>query len=80
MFKSILVGVLAGAVTAYWLAPDISPIEMYESGYKDGYREALYKRPVSDELEFVCAGLWVGKEDLKYQKREAEANARAATK
>ena len=38
------------------------------------------KRPVSDELEFVCAGLWVGKEDLKYQKREAEANATAATK
>ena len=34
MFKSILVGVVVGAVTAYWLTPDISPIEMYESGYK----------------------------------------------
>ena len=44
MFKSILVGVIAGAVTAYWLTPDISPIEMYESGYKDGYKEALYKK------------------------------------
>ena len=38
------------------------------------------KRPVSDELEFVCAGLWVNKENEKYQKREAQANARAATK
>lgn len=38
--------------------------------YKQGYKDALYKRPVSEELDMVCAGLWMGKEDLKYQQRE----------
>lgn len=40
------------------------------AAYQQGYKDALYKRPVSEELDLVCAGLWIGKEDLKYQKRE----------
>ena len=38
--------------------------------YQQGYKDALYKRPVSEELDLVCAGLWIGQEDLKYQQRE----------
>ena len=42
------------------------------AAYKQGYKDALYKRPVSEELDMVCAGLWVGQEDLKYQQREMQ--------
>ena len=38
--------------------------------YKQGYKDALNKRPVSHDLEMVCAGLWIGQENLKYQQRE----------
>ena len=31
----------------------------YELGYDAGYKDALYQRPVSEELEMVCLGLWV---------------------
>ena len=40
------------------------------AAYKQGYKDALYKRPVSEELDMVCAGLWIGQENLKYQQRE----------
>ena len=42
------------------------------TAYQQGYKDALYKRPVSEELDMVCAGLWIGKEDLKYQQREVQ--------
>lgn len=42
----------------------------YKMGYNQGRKDALYKRPVSEELDLVCAGLWIGKENLKYQQRE----------
>ena len=32
----------------------------YELGYEAGKRDALYSRPVSEELEMVCVGLWMG--------------------
>lgn len=30
-----------------------------QASYSKGYRDALYKRPASDDLELVCAGLWL---------------------
>lgn len=30
-----------------------------DAAYQKGYRDALYKRPASDDLELVCAGLWL---------------------
>lgn len=30
-----------------------------KAAYTQGYRDALYKRPASDDLELVCAGLWL---------------------
>ena len=41
-----------------------------DAAYKQGYKDALYKRPVSDDLEMVCAGIWVGRENEKYIAKE----------
>ena len=41
-----------------------------DAAYKQGYKDALYKRPVSDYLEMVCAGIWVGRENEKYIAKE----------
>ena len=45
-------------------------IKSADEAYQQGYKDALYKRPVSNDLDMVCAGLWVGQENAKYQKRE----------
>lgn len=37
---------------------DLKAIEEYERGFNDGKKYALYHRPVIDELEMVCLGLW----------------------
>ena len=29
------------------------------AAYQKGWKDALYKRPASDDLEIVCAGLWL---------------------
>jgi len=29
------------------------------AAYQQGRKDALYKRPASDDLELVCAGLWL---------------------
>jgi hypothetical protein len=38
---------------------DVKAITEYELGYDAGYKDALYTRPVTEELEMVCLGLWV---------------------
>jgi len=43
----------------------------YSQGYRDGYKGALYARPPSDDLELVCAGLWMGEQSKIYEGREA---------
>ncbi len=60
MLVVLVIGVKAGETHAY------------KKGYDQGHKDALYKRPVSEELDLVCAGLWVGQENLKYQKREMQ--------
>jgi hypothetical protein len=37
---------------------NLKAIEEYDRGFANGWKDALYKRPVSDELEMVCLGLW----------------------
>jgi hypothetical protein len=37
----------------------LKDVEEYEQGFKDGWKDALYTRPVHDELEMVCLSLWV---------------------
>jgi len=38
---------------------DAKAILEYEVGYDAGWKAALYTRPVPEELEMVCLGLWV---------------------
>ncbi len=39
-------------------------------GRSMGAKEALKTNPVSEELELVCAGLWIGEQNRKYQAME----------
>lgn len=38
-----------------------------DHGIKQGKRDALRTNPVSEELEMICAGLWVGEQNKKYK-------------
>ena len=38
---------------------NLKAIEEYEIGYNAGWKAALYDRPVNEELEMVCLGLWM---------------------
>lgn len=40
--------------------------DKYQAGYAAGLKEALKTNPPSEELEMVCAGLWVGEQNRRY--------------
>lgn len=42
--------------------------QRYAEGLAEGRRTALHTTPVSEELELVCAGLWVGEQAKKASK------------
>ena len=39
-------------------------------GRSTALKEALHTNPPSEELEMVCAGLWVGEQNRKYWRRD----------
>jgi hypothetical protein len=48
-------------VLSFWTGASmqkVQDIQEYEQGFKDGWKDALHGRPVSEELEMVCLGLW----------------------
>lgn len=45
--------------------------EQYELGFERGQKTALSTHPPSDDLEMVCASLWVGKQNQIFIEREA---------
>ena len=53
MLVFLLIGVQHGKSLG-----ELKAVEEYERGFNNGWKDALYKRPVSDELEMVCLGLW----------------------
>lgn len=68
-FRSGLRGVLFGCIVLGFLVigflygkaiGEANANTEYELGYNAGWKEALYKRPVNEELEMVCLGLWFG--------------------
>lgn len=65
--KFILV-VLIGAVMYLLVANQFD--DKYQAGYAAGLKEALKTSPPSNELEMVCAGLWVGEQNRKYFKSQ----------
>ena len=50
MLVVLIVGVQAG---------QIHTKKAEAAAYQQGWKDALYKRPASDDLEIVCAGLWL---------------------
>lgn len=47
------------------------PIDSYEVGFQKGYKTALDIEEPTDDLEFVCAGLWFGRDGpIFYEMRE----------
>lgn len=40
------------------------------TGRQNALKEAYRTNPVSEELEFVCAGLWIGEQNRKYWAKE----------
>jgi hypothetical protein len=53
MLVFLLIGVQHGQSLG-----ELKAVQEYERGFNQGWKDALYKRPVSDELEMVCLGLW----------------------
>jgi hypothetical protein len=53
MLACLIVGIAHGKELG-----NLKAVQEYEQGFNNGWKDALYKRPVSDELEMVCLGLW----------------------
>jgi hypothetical protein len=53
MLACLIVGIAHGKELG-----NLKAVQEYERGFNNGWKDALYKRPVSDELEMVCLGLW----------------------
>ena len=60
--KAILIGAIIGL--GYFLI-DNALDRQYQRGFAEGRGIALKTNPPSEELEMVCAGLWVGKQNQK---------------
>ena len=54
-------------VAALWIPHRMD--QRYAEGVAEGRRTALHTTPVSEELELVCAGLWVGEQAKKAQNK-----------
>jgi len=65
--KFILSAALIGCL--YLLAKSALERE-YQIGLREGRGMALKTNPPSEELELVCAGLWVGEQNKKYGNKQ----------
>ena len=54
MLGCLIVGVWHGKSLG-----EAKAIVEYELGFDAGWKSALYDRPVNEELEMVCLGLWM---------------------
>ena len=73
--KTIILCAISGAIAAFVTSEIYEGEDMrsqYDSGFKQGWHDALHKRPVNEELELVCAGLWIGNETKKYWEKQNE--------
>ena len=64
--KIIFLGAILGL--AYFLF-DNALDRQYNRGFVEGRGMALKTNPPSEELEMVCAGLWIGEQNKKYGKK-----------
>lgn len=66
--KAILVVTILGCA---YLLLDSAFERQYKAGVREGKATALKTNPPSEELEMVCAGLWVGEQNKKAHKKNA---------
>jgi hypothetical protein len=52
-------------IAAAWLLVDHRIDTAHAEGFKVGMNYALKTNPPSEQLELVCAGLWVGEQNKK---------------
>ena len=64
--KILLLGIILGL--GYFLI-DNALERQYNRGFAEGRGMALKTNPPSQELELVCAGLWIGEQNKKYWKK-----------
>ena len=64
--KILLIGAILG--TFYFLFVGAMD-RQYNRGFAEGRGMALKTNPPSEELELVCAGLWIGEQNKKYWKK-----------
>jgi hypothetical protein len=64
----LIVAGVVGLSTAV-LYHHLAVAEAKAYGYAMGAKEALSVTPPSEQLEVVCAGLWLADNDRKWQKR-----------
>jgi len=65
--RAFLIAALIGCVLLLWYQRP-SMKDHWQLGYEQGRKDALKTNPVSEDLELVCAGLWVGKQIKREQK------------
>ena len=66
--KIFLLGSIIGVL---WLLVDHRIDKAHAEGFRVGMNYALKSDPPSQELEMICAGLWVGEQNKKYFKKES---------
>ena len=69
----VVQGFLIGAALAVALMVGASIGQ--KTGYKEGWKDALRTNPVSEELDLVCAGLWLGEQNKKYFEKENKSGS-----
>jgi hypothetical protein len=60
--------IIIAMVAALWIPHRMD--QRYAEGLAEGRRTALHVTPPSEELELVCAGLWVGEQAKKQYQKE----------
>jgi hypothetical protein len=71
MYDKIIKYILVTAlVVVFYLLIKQRYTDEDQAGYAEGMRVALKTNPPSEELEMVCAGLWVGEQNKKAWKKE----------
>jgi len=61
-YKTVAVLCVVGLI---WILIDNQIDRAHAEGFKVGMHYALKSNPPSEELEMVCAGLWIGEQNKK---------------
>ena len=75
---SALMGAGAAVFIIWWTAVPME--QTFAMAYDQGRKDALRMNPVSDDLEFTCAGLWFGRDGQQYYQMRKDYEKRTQSK